>query len=151
MFYVEHSGRKMKMKINQKMIKRIFVPVIIVVLLIVSLSVKENSMEEKFALTISSMNAEKQNLNNKIDSLEKELDKSREENGIITGQLRNAREDLADAGRRVKDNDDKLIIEAYELYNKGKVMEAQKKVQVLDTTYLTELQLYIYKKIMIEK
>ena len=69
----------------------------------------------------------------------------------MSNQLRNAKENMVDSGRLVKDNDDKLIIEAYDLYLQGKIKEAQKKVEVLDTTYLTELQLHIYKQIMTDK
>ena len=141
----------MNININKKTAKKIGILFLILVLLFGSLAIKENSLTKKFNLTLSSINAEKENLNNKINSLEESLTKSREENGYMADQLRNAREDLADAGRRVKDNDDQLIIEAYELFLGGNVAEAQKKIQVLDTTYLTELQLHIYKKIMIDK
>lgn len=141
----------MKININSKTIKRLIVPALIIILIIICLEIKENSMENKFAVTISSMNEEKQNLNEKITSLEEEVKKCREENGHMANQLRNAKENMADSGRLVKDNDDRLIIEAYNLYLEGKIKEAQKKVEVLDTTYLTELQLHIYKQIMIDK
>lgn len=141
----------MNININSKTVKRLIVPALILILIIICVEIKENSMEDKFAVTISSMNEEKQNLNEKINSLEEELKKSREENGHMSNQLRNAKENMADSGRLVKDNDDRLIIEAYDLYLEGKVKEAQKKVEVLDTTYLTELQLHIYKQIMIDK
>ena len=137
--------------LNSKTIKRLIVPALIIILIIICLEIKENSMENKFAVTISSMNEEKQNLNEKITSLEEEVKKCREENGHMANQLRNAKENMADSGRLVKDNDDRLIIEAYNLYLEGKIKEAQKKVEVLDTTYLTELQLHIYKQIMIDK
>ena len=141
----------MNININSKTVKRLIVPALILILIIICVEIKENSMEDKFAVTISSMNEEKQNLNEKINSLEEELKKSREENGHMSNQLRNAKENMADSGRLVKDNDDRLIIEAYDLYLEGKEKEAQKKVEVLDTTYLTELQLHIYKQIMIDK
>ncbi|MBE7045800.1 MAG: hypothetical protein E7396_00105 [Ruminococcaceae bacterium] len=141
----------MNININSKTVKRLIVPALILILIIICVEIKENSMEDKFAVTISSMNEEKQNLNEKINSLEEELKKAREENGHMSNQLRNAKENMADSGRLVKDNDDRLIIEAYDLYLEGKVKEAQKKVEVLDTTYLTELQLHIYKQIMIDK
>lgn len=144
-------GEKMNINLNKKTINRLLIPFLIIILLIVCVKIKESSMEDKFALTISSMNDEKQNLNNKISSLEEELKKCREENGHMSNQLRNAKENMVDSGRLVKDNDDKLIIEAYDLYLQGKIKEAQKKVEVLDTTYLTELQLHIYKQIMTDK
>lgn len=141
----------MTIDINKKTVQRLIIPVLIIVLIIICVKINSNSLNNKFAQTISSMNEEKQNLANKISSLEEELKKCREENGHMSTQLRSAREDMADSGRRVKDNDDKLIIEAYDLYLNGKVKEAQNKIEILDTTYLTELQLYVYKIIMMNK
>ena len=141
----------MNINIDKQKFKKFGIPLLLIVLLFSCLAIKEKSMTKEFNLTLSSINAEKENLNNKITSLENEITKAREENGYMADQLRDAKEDLRDAGRRVKDNDDELIIEAYELFLSGKNAEAQKKIQVLYTTYLTDLQLHIYKKIMIDK
>ena len=84
----------MNININSKTIKRLIVPALIIILIIICVEIKENSMEDKFAVTISSMNEEKQNLNDKITSLEEELKKCREENGHMSSQLRNAKENI---------------------------------------------------------
>lgn len=113
------------------------------------LNSQKTKMKEDNEILISSFSNEKEAVTKENESLKEEISKVREENGKLNEQLRLAREDLNDYGRNLREKDDEILIEAYNLYLKGDKEKAKEKVNILDTTYLTELQKYIYEKIVI--
>ena len=110
---------------------------------------RKTKIKEDNEVLLSSIREEKEKVEKEKEALEEKLNIAREENGKLNEQLRLAREDLNDYGRNLREKDDEILIEAYNLYLKGDKEKAKEKVNILDTTYLTELQKYIYEKIVI--